>query len=64
MRDVSKLPVDGFEWVKEIPSPNKKLKKFIKVINHYDEESLEGYIPKESAWCTQWFTIFIWKKEN
>ena len=41
-----KLPVHGFEWVKDIPSLNKKLKKFIKVINHYDEESLEGYIPK------------------
>ena len=39
-----KLPVDGFQWVENIPSLNKKLKKFIRFIKKYDEESVERYI--------------------
>ena len=39
-----KLPVDGFKWVEDIPSLNKKLKKIIKSMKNYDEESDEGYI--------------------
>ena len=39
-----KLPVNGFEWVKHISSLYKKLKKFIKLIKSYDEDSDKGYI--------------------
>ena len=39
-----KLPVNGFEWVKHISSHYKKLKKFIKLIKSYDEDSDKGYI--------------------
>ena len=39
-----KLPVDVFQWVEDIPSLNKKFKKFIRFIKKYDEESDEGYI--------------------
>ena len=39
-----KLPVNGFEWVKDISGPNKKLKKFIKHVKNYDEGSDKGYI--------------------
>ena len=38
-----KLPVNGFEWVKDISSINKKLKKFIKLIKNYDEDNDKGY---------------------
>ena len=38
-----KLPVDGFEWFKNI-CINEKLKKFIKTKKNYDEESDDGYI--------------------
>ena len=36
-----KLPVDGFKWVKYIPSLNKK---FIKLVKNYDEDSDKEYI--------------------
>ena len=39
-----KLPVDGFEWVEDILIINEKLKKIIKIIKSYDEESDIGYI--------------------
>ena len=39
-----KLPVNGFEWVKDISSINKKLKKFMKLIKNYGDDSDEGYI--------------------
>ena len=39
-----KLPVNSFEWVKDILSINKKLDKFIKLIKNYGYDSDEGYI--------------------
>ena len=39
-----KLPVDGFKWVKDTSSINKKLNKFLKLTKNYDEESDDGYI--------------------
>ena len=39
-----KLHVSGFEWVKNISSLDKKLKTFIKLIKHYDEDNDKGYI--------------------
>ena len=39
-----KLPVNEFKWIKDTLSPDKKLNKFINVINHYNEESDDGYI--------------------
>ena len=39
-----KLPVNGFELVKDISSLNTKLKNFIKSIKNYDEDSDKGYI--------------------
>ena len=39
-----KLPVSGFEWVKNISSLNKKLEKFIKLIKNYDQDNDKGYI--------------------
>ena len=39
-----KLCVDGFQWVKDISSINKKLKKFIKLAKNYDEDSDKGHI--------------------
>ena len=39
-----KLAVDSFEWVKDISSINKKLKKFIKLIKNHDQNSDEVYI--------------------
>ena len=39
-----KLVVDSFEWVKDISSINKKLKKFIKLIKNHDQNSDEVYI--------------------
>ena len=38
-----KLPVDGFKWVKDTSSINKKLNKFLKLTKNYDEESDDGY---------------------
>ena len=39
-----KLPVNGFEWVKDISSINKKLYKFIKLMKNQGDDSDEGYI--------------------
>ena len=39
-----KLPVNGFGWVKDILSIDKKLKTFIKLMKNYDEDSDIGYI--------------------
>ena len=39
-----KLPVNGFEWAKDISSLNKKLKIFLEFIKNYDEDSDKGYI--------------------
>ena len=39
-----KLPVDGFKWVENLLLINKKVKKIIKLIKKYDEESDEGFI--------------------
>ena len=41
-----KLPVNGFEWVKDISSINKKLDNFIKLIKNYGDDSNERYILK------------------
>ena len=38
-----KLSVDGFKWVKDTSSINKKLNKFLKLTKNYDEESDDGY---------------------
>ena len=49
-----KLPVDGFKWVKDTSSPDKKLNKFVKLIKNYDEDSDKGYtliIPKIYMIC-------------
>ena len=42
-----KLPVDGFKWVKDISSLNKKTLKIIKLVKNYDEESNKGHIFEE-----------------
>ena len=39
-----KLPANGFKWVKDISSINKKLTKIIKLIKNSDEDSDKGYI--------------------
>ena len=39
-----KLQVGGLEWAEDILVINKKLTKFIKIINNYDKESDIGYI--------------------
>ena len=39
-----KLPVADFEWVEDILIINEKLKKVIKIIKNYDEESYIGHI--------------------
>ena len=41
---LQKLPVDDFEWVEDILIINEKLKKVIKIIKNYDEESYIGHI--------------------
>ena len=38
------LPVNGFEWVKDISNINKKLDKFIKLIKDYGDDRDEEYI--------------------
>ena len=44
MGNGSKIACNGFEWVKDISSFNNRLKKFIKLIKNYDEDSDKGYI--------------------
>ena len=39
-----KLPVNGFEWAKDISSIYKKLDEFIKLIKNYGDDSDGGYI--------------------
>ena len=39
-----KLPVNYFEWGKDILIVSKKLEKFIKLIENYGDDSSEGYI--------------------
>ena len=39
-----KLPVNGFEWAKDISSIYKKLDEFIKLIKNYGDDSDVGYI--------------------
>ena len=41
-----KLPVNGFEWVKNILIINKKLHKFIELIKNYGDDSDGRYILK------------------
>ena len=39
-----KLSVNGFEWVKDISTINKKLKQIINYIKNYNEDSDKRYI--------------------
>ena len=49
-----KLPVNGFEWVKDVSSINKNLKTFIKLIKNYDEDSDEGYFFEVDIECPKY----------
>ena len=39
-----KLQVNEFKWIKDKLSPDKKLNKFMNLIENYDEDSDKGYI--------------------
>ena len=41
-----KLSVNGFEWIKDISSINKRFKKLIKLIKTYNKDSDNEYILK------------------
>ena len=44
-----KLPVNRFEWVKDVSSINKKKIKIYKACKNYDEDSDKGYILEVNA---------------
>ena len=55
-----KLPVNNFEWIKNISQCNKYF------IKNYNEESHEGYFLEVNVQYLHksWFAVSAWKNEN